>query len=51
MRLNTWMKFADLAAMTMSQARTRLQPAPAATPLTAQITGKESARNCLSSGL
>ena len=34
------MKLADFAAMTRSQASARLAPAPAATPLTAQTTGK-----------
>ena len=33
------MKLADRAAITISQARAMLAPAPAATPFTAQITG------------
>ena len=34
-----WMKLAERAATTRSQASARLAPAPAATPLTAAITG------------
>ena len=45
------MKVADFAASTMSQARAMLQPAPAATPLTAATTGNGSARNWRTSGL
>ena len=47
---NASMKLADLAASTMSQASARLAPAPAATPLTAQITGIGSARSDSTSG-
>ncbi len=36
---NAWMKLAERAAMTRSQASAILAPAPAATPLTAQTTG------------
>ena len=39
-----WMKRAERAASTMSQAKAMLAPAPAATPLTAQTTGFSSAR-------
>ena len=48
---NAWMKLADFAAMTMSQASARLAPAPAATPLTAQTTGIGSERSASTSGL
>ena len=37
--LKAWMKDADFAAITRSQASARLAPAPAATPLTAAIVG------------
>ena len=47
---NAWMKLADFAAMTMSQASAMLAPAPAATPLTAQTTGIGSARSASTSG-
>ncbi len=43
-------KEADLAAITMSQASARLAPAPAATPLTAQITGIGRLRSASTSG-
>lgn len=36
---NDWMKLADSLAMTMSPAKARLAPAPAATPLTPTTTG------------
>ena len=42
---NAWMKLADRAAMTMSQASAMFAPAPAATPLTAHTTGNGSARS------
>ena len=42
---------AERAARTMSQASAMLQPAPAATPLTAATTGNGSARNLRTSGL
>ena len=45
------MKLAERAASTMSQASAILQPAPAATPLTAAITGKGKARSLRTSGL
>jgi len=48
---NAWMKLADFAATTISQASARFAPAPAATPLTAQTTGSGSARNASTSGL
>src|ERR1700739_4508822 len=35
-----WIKLADLVAITRSQAKARLTPAPAATPLTAAAPGK-----------
>ncbi|MNT35386.1 hypothetical protein D3C72_1714120 [compost metagenome] len=47
---NTSTKLADLPAMTMSQASARLAPAPAATPLTAQITGMGKAFKASTSG-
>src|SRR5450830_582177 len=47
---NTSTKLADLPAMTMSQASARLAPAPAATPLTAQITGMAKAFSANTSG-
>ena len=37
--LNAWMNDAERAAITRSQASARLEPAPAATPLTAAIVG------------
>ena len=49
--LNDSMKLADFAAMTISQAKARLAPAPAATPFTAQITGIGSERSPSTSGL
>ena len=48
---NDWMKLAERAAITMSQARAMLQPAPAATPLTAATTGKGSALSLRTNGL
>ena len=48
---NAWMKLAERAAMTRSQASAILAPAPAATPLTAAITGIGSARSVSTSGL
>ena len=42
---NAWMKLAERAASTMSQSSARLAPAPAATPLTAAITGTGIARS------
>ena len=48
---NAWMKLADFAAITMSQASAMFAPAPAATPLTAQTTGIGSARSASTSGL
>ena len=38
-RQNAWINEADLAAKTKSQAKAMFAPAPAATPLTAQMTG------------
>ena len=46
-----WMNFADRAASTMSQASAMFAPAPAATPLTAQMTGFSSDRISRSVGL
>ncbi len=37
--MKAWMKLADSAQMRRSQARARLAPAPAATPLTAAMIG------------
>jgi hypothetical protein len=51
MRAKDWMKRADFPAMTMSQASAMLAPEPAATPLTAQITGNGKARSLRTSGL
>ena len=39
MRAKAWMKTAERAAMTTSQASARLAPAPAAAPLTAAMVG------------
>ena len=39
MRAKAWMKTADFAAITTSQASARLAPAPAAAPLTAAMVG------------
>ena len=47
---NAWMKVADLAAMTISQASAMFAPAPAATPLTAHTTGNGSRRSASTSG-
>src|SRR5260221_604272 len=51
MRQKAWMKLAERAARTMSQASARLAPAPAATPLTAQTTGFARRRSRRISGL
>ena len=48
---NDWMNFADRAAITTSHASAMFAPAPAATPFTAQITGKGSAASRRISGL
>ncbi len=48
---NAWIKLADFAATTMSQASAMFAPAPAATPLTAHTTGSGSARRLSTSGL
>ena len=45
-----WMKLADLAATTMSQASAMFAPAPAATPFTAQTTGNGRCRSASTSG-
>src|SRR5262245_37759905 len=50
-RAKDWMKLADRAATTMSQASAMLAPAPAATPLTAATTGKARLRNLRTKGL
>ena len=50
-RANTWVKVAERAASTMSQASAMLRPAPAAMPLTAQTTGNGNARSLSTSGL
>ena len=50
MRLNTWMKRAERAATIMSPAIARLNPPPAATPLTATTTGTRHSRNALNVG-
>ena len=49
--LKAWMKLADFAAITMSQPRAMLAPAPAATPLTMAITGTGMLRMRSASGL
>ena len=49
--LNAWMKLADFAAITRSQPRAMLAPAPAATPLTIAITGTGIVRMRRASGL
>ena len=46
-----WINFADLEAITRSQAKAMFAPAPAATPLTAQITGFSNERIKRISGL
>ena len=46
-----WMKLAERAATTRSQPSATLAPAPAATPLTAAITGTGIARKRNTSGL
>src|SRR5260370_24410170 len=51
MRQKAWMKLADRAGRTMSQARAMLAPAPAATPLTAHTTGFSKRRRRRTSGL
>ena len=51
MRAKACRNFADLAATTMSQASATFAPAPAAAPLTAQMTGFGSARKARTSGL
>ena len=48
---NAWMKLAERAATTMSQSSAKLAPAPAATPLTAAITGTGIERMRSASGL
>ena len=48
--LKAWMKLALRAATTMSQHSARLAPAPAATPLTAAITGTGIVRTRVASG-
>ena len=48
---NAWMKLAERAASTRSQAIARLAPAPAAVPLTAAITGNGNACRRRISGL
>ena len=48
---NDWMKLADSAAITKSQARARFAPAPAATPFTAATTGFSSVRIARTIGL
>src|SRR5260370_393711 len=48
---NAWTKLAERAAMTRSQASAILAPAPAATPLTAAITGMGSVCNASTKGL
>ena len=50
MRLNTWMNFAERAATITSPAMARLNPPPAATPLTATTTGTRHSRNALNVG-
>ena len=49
--LKAWMKLAERAASTRSQASGMLAPAPAATPFTAQITGSGRSRRVRTSGL
>ena len=49
--LKAWMKRADSTANTTSHARTRLAPAPAATPFITHTTGAGSARSRMMSGL
>ena len=49
--LKAWMKLADFAAITMSQASATFAPAPAATPFTAQTTGIGRACSVSTSGL
>ena len=51
MLANDWMNFADRAAITTSHASAMFAPAPAATPFTAQITGKGSDVRHRTSGL
>ena len=48
--LKAWMKLALRAATTRSQHSARLAPAPAATPLTAAITGTGIVRTRVASG-
>ena len=48
---NAWMKLAERAATTMSQSSAKFAPAPAATPLTAAITGTGIERMRSASGL
>ncbi|MNH38740.1 hypothetical protein D3C79_998190 [compost metagenome] len=48
---NAWIKLAERAARTRSQASGMFAPAPAATPLTAQITGSGRSRRARISGL
>ena len=49
--LKDWMKLAERAAKTRSQASARLAPAPAATPFTAAITGSSRLRSASTRGL
>ena len=48
---NACTKLAERAAITRSQASAMFAPAPAATPLTAAMTGMGSARSASTSGL